>query len=246
MGELDDFFGRQMELWPAVRERYKTMSSIMTKPIGLLRAQHNPARIKSTAARTDEQSIRARPCFLCRHNRPKEQIAMQVCDGRYELLVNPYPILPMHFTIVATEHRRQAIAGVVKDIRLLLRRFPQLTIFYNGPHCGASAPDHAHLQAGTTGMLPIQQLWGRLYDYPATFYTLGEADDVTDDDVNIVAWDDKIVVFPRSKHRPDCYDNLMVSPGAIDMAGIIVLPRREDYDNITVEQAEAILREVSC
>lgn len=245
---LQSFFRRQLDLWPEVRSRYEALARVETKPLGMLIAQHNPARIRSTGAKIGKADIAARPCFLCAHNRPPQQIAMPVGHG-YDLLVNPYPILPMHFTIVAREHRPQTVTGVVQMIRSLVRQFPELTVFYNGPRCGASAPDHAHLQAGTTGRdgswpLPIQRLWGHLDGYPVPFRLLGADEHLLDDDVNIVAWDDKVVVFPRSKHRPDCYGRLMVSPGALDMAGLIILPRREDYDSITAAQAYAILREV--
>lgn len=244
--DIHRFFDRQLELWPEVRQRYEALRHVVTRPLGMLTAQHNPARIRSTGAPIDKASIAARPCFLCSHNRPPQQIVLPLCDGEWEMLVNPYPILPMHFTIVSRLHRPQTVSGITDVIRQIRSLYPELTVFYNGPQCGASAPDHAHLQAGTTGLLPIQRLQGQLDDYPATMHLLAEDETLTDDNVNIVAWDDKIVVFPRSKHRPDCYDRLMVSPGALDMAGLLILPRREDFDSITTAQAYDILREVSC
>jgi len=30
------------------------------------------------------------------------------------------------------------------------------TVFYNGPQCGASAPDHLHFQAGNNGFMPVE------------------------------------------------------------------------------------------
>lgn len=247
--EICDFFYSQLAAWPDVRARYEALKNVMTRELGgMITAQHNPARIRSTGAKTDAASIAARPCFLCPENRPKEQFSMPICGGEYELLVNPYPILPMHFTIAAKEHRPQRVKGVVQTIRGVLREYPDLTVFYNGPHCGASAPDHAHLQAGAGNLLPIQKHYDELRGgspFSYLFYELDEGEDVTDDDVNILGWEDKIIVFPRSKHRPDCYGELMVSPGALDMAGLIILPRREDYERITYGQACSILREVS-
>lgn len=247
MEVLTDFFNRQMEVWPETAARYEALKHVLTKELGGgLIAQHNPERIRSTAAKIDVASLAERPCFLCRHNRPKEQIVMPFLGGKYELLVNPYPILPMHFTIVAAEHRPQTAAGIIADIRALIGLFPELTVFYNGPHCGASAPDHAHLQAGTSGLLPIQRLWGHLDGYPATIINI-EPDEEPDvpNDVNIVAWEDRMVVFPRSKHRPSCYPSPMISPGALDMAGLIITPRLEDYEGLSYESAAAILTEVS-
>ena len=76
--------------------------------------------------------------------------------------------------------------------------------------------------------------------------------------MNLVCWrsaeDFLTVVFPRWKHRPACYptdngtndtDSLMVSPGALDMAGLIINPRKEDFDKITANRAVDILKEVS-
>ena len=74
-------------------------------------------------------------------------------------------------------------------------------------------------------------------------------EDETEPMMNIVAWrkgDEFLsVVFPRAKHRPDCYGDIVVSPGAIDMAGLIITPREEDFRQLTEEVAVNLLREVS-
>jgi hypothetical protein len=59
-----------------------------------------------------------------------------------------------------------------------------------------------------------------------------------------------LFVFPRKKHRPDCFfaegdSYRMVSPGAIDIAGILVLPRRKDFDEIDRNEIESIYKEVT-
>ena len=73
--------------------------------------------------------------------------------------------------------------------------------------------------------------------------------------LNLLAWKEGekyiIVIIPRKKHRPDCYfaegdSQLMVSPGALDMAGIIVTPRKEDFDKITADDIRNIIQEVGC
>ena len=291
---LERFFERQMETWPDTRHRYRELQEAKTRQLEWgdmeLTAQWNPARIRSTGASIEKGDIERRPCFLCRQNRPQEQ-ARKGLYGEYELLVNPYPILPMHFTIPTLAHEAQTIRGRYGDIHRLLNDYPTLTVFYNGPRCGASAPDHAHFQAGTSGLLPLQKNWQRLSrnlvpivsiddcqgiwliaDYPCPallIRSLDGYDDVmlfsmlyselplrdgeTEPMMNIVAWRNGgqylSVVFPREKHRPACYGTadgqLMVSPGALDMAGLIITPEEKDFNNITAETAAAILQEVA-
>ena len=307
---LDRFFDRQMRLWPDALHHYRDLADVETRPLSpcpvncassavpkaslTFTAQYNPARIRSTGASITREALAQRPCFLCKENRPTEQCTMHYGLGKshYSLLVNPYPILPHHFTIVADKHTPQQILPMYGLMLLLLEQHPELTVFYNGPLCGASAPDHAHLQAGTSGQLPLQREWQHLSqnlttvathgdnallatidDYPCTAFAIicDDASDSlplfrklydalpipkgqTEPMMNIVAWtqDGKhvIVVFPRAKHRPDCYyqegDNqLLISPGALDMAGLIITPRQEDYEKLTAEKATEILREVS-
>ena len=296
---LDRFYDRQLRLWPETRQRYRELSHVQTRELASQQpdlasitfvAQFNPARIRSTGASISKEAVAARPCFLCKDNRPDEQLT-KVQDGDYDLLVNPYPILPMHFTIPARKHQPQLIRGMYGEMMKLLTHYPQLTVFYNGPLCGASAPDHAHLQAGTTGLLPLQKEWPRLArnlqevarrddatlsvieDYPCAalvirahsqrdsermftmlYRTLPKTAEQTEPMLNIVSWhyDDEYlsVVFPRGKHRPDCYfktgdEQLLVSPGALDMSGLIITPRSDDFNRITYESATAILKECS-
>ncbi len=287
------FFGRQLYVWPEVQKRYRELYQIETRELPTemltLRAQFNPARIRSTGAAITKQAIDKRPCFLCEQNRPKEQMQKQQ-DGVYELLVNPFPILPMHFTLPTRRHQPQLIRGMYGEMLRLLHHYPELMVFYNGPRCGASAPDHAHLQAGTNGLLPLQAEWQRLsrnvtpiielneeaslssidgFPYPALvirtksqndserlFHSLYTALPLPASEpepmMNIVGWrqgDELIlVIIPRAKHRPDCYykegkEQLLVSPGTLDMAGLLIMPRREDYERITPDEALALLRE---
>ena len=267
------------------------MKGVQTREVGSALAQFNPARLVSTGAKIDKATLAKRPCFLCEKNRPVEQIVLPFGEG-FDILVNPFPILPVHFTIPSRHHQLQAIAENYVQIHRLLRAYPQLMVFYNGPKCGASAPDHLHFQAGTSGILPLQRDWERLYetsvpllklngtegiyeikDYicPALaivshtekhdvelFSRLYEAlplkEDETEPMMNIVAWRNGdafiSVVFPREKHRPDCYSAegealCLVSPGSLDMAGLLILPRQSDFEGMTSERAKAVLREVS-
>ena len=164
MTELQSLLTRQLAGWPEAAQRYRDLREVQTKEITIsgmpVRVQYNPARAVSTLARTDAASIAARPCFLCRGNRPQQQEALpfEGCDGRrYEILVNPFPIFPEHFTIPAVDHVPQQIAGRFPDMLRLAEEFPDMTVFYNGPESGASAPDHFHFQMGCKGFLPVEK-----------------------------------------------------------------------------------------
>ena len=287
---ISRFFNRQMEKWADARHRFRDLKHVETHQLSdQLKVQWNPARIVSTGAKIDKKKLGDRPCFLCDKNRPKEQISKQI-DERFLLLVNPFPILPVHFTIPARKHQPQSIYKNYGEMHRFLSLHSELMVFYNGPKCGASAPDHLHFQAGTSGILPLQANWQRLsrnltdiislnddekialiHDFvvpafviisksedsdEALFQRLYKSMPVRGDEtepmMNIIAWrkgDEYIsVVIPREKHRPEAYfaegdAQMMVSPGALDMSGLIITPREEDFRKLTEESATAILQE---
>ena len=287
---ISRFFNRQMEKWAEARHRFCDLKHVETHQLSdQLKVQWNPARIVSTGAKIDKKTLGDRPCFLCDKNRPKEQISKQI-DERFLLLVNPFPILPVHFTIPARKHQPQSIYKNYGEMHRFLSLHSELMVFYNGPKCGASAPDHLHFQAGTSGILPLQANWQRLsrnltdiislnddekialiHDFvvpafviisksedsdEALFHRLYKSMPVRGDEtepmMNIIAWrkgDEYIsVVIPREKHRPEAYfaegdAQMMVSPGALDMSGLIITPREEDFRKLTEESATAILQE---
>ena len=289
------FFNRQLQTWPDVRQRYRDLHQVETCELVTdtitLQAQWNPARIASTGAKIDAKSIAERPCFLCAKNRPQEQMH-RVIDGKYELLVNPFPILPIHFTLPTLKHQPQRILSMYDEMLRLAERNANLTLLYNGPHCGASAPDHAHLQAVSSGCLPLQQSWQRLsrnlvevvkdeedngiwqvIDYPAAAFVIRSSNKTTGDGLfrrlydalppaedrsepmmNIIMWQSDgvvlSVVLPRRKHRPACYTatgdaQYIISPGAVDMGGLIITPREQDFRRVTPELILDIYRELS-
>ena len=177
---MHDLFDRQLAAWPEAARRYRDLQNIETKEIDLggmpVRVQFNPARAVSTLARTDAAAIKARPCFLCRENRPAQQEALpfEGCDGHhYEVLVNPFPIFPEHYTVPAVEHTPQRIADRFPDMLRLAEAFPDMVVFYNGPESGASAPDHFHFQMGCRGFLPVETHFDRLK--PVTVMRPGRA-----------------------------------------------------------------------
>ena len=291
--EIEDFFQSEKKNWSDAANRYEALSGVQTKALAeeqklsTFTAQWNPARIVSTGADVSKQALQKRPCFLCDSNRPAEQHALPVLQ-QYQLLVNPYPILPRHFTIPTREHTPQAIKGHFQDLFKIAQQMPDYMVFYNGPMCGASCPDHMHLQAGSRGIAPLERDWISIYepklkpyaegisiltDYACPVLVIRTADAAEAEErferiydslplhegeneprMNIVCWKqtDKVVtlVFPRAKHRPACYTaqgekQLLISPGALDMCGLLITPREEDFRKITCEMAADILREVS-
>lgn len=150
----------QLINWPLARDNYQGLSSVKTRvlevaPATTMRIQFNPARIRSSAAKVDEQSIRQRKCFLCSENLPVQQRGIGF--GDYTILVNPFPIFTRHLTIPHKDHIDQRIEGRLTDMLNLARALPDFVIFYNGPRCGASAPDHFHFQAGNKGFMPVEK-----------------------------------------------------------------------------------------
>lgn len=313
--EMNEFFDIQLKEWEEARLRVKDLTNVQIKDIGCedhnLAAQFNPARIVSTGASVTKKAIAKRPCFLCDLNRPEEQSALPI-DGDYQLLLNPYPILPNHFTIPTRRHTPQIVLPHFSALRNMAWEAPGYLFFYNGPVCGASAPDHMHFQAGRRGVIPLERDWKNYemalekiyplqpeqeegmeeilaqnpncglfllknYVCPAfvirtrpaeqpcmlfekLYHALPLFDGENEPRMNILCWrqswsagrEDElvIVVFPRKKHRPSCYfpsssSQLLISPGALDMGGLIITPRKEDFDEITADKAKSILQEVT-
>ena len=154
----------QVSNWKLARDNYAGLKTVRTKSFSFgdfeVKVQFNPARIVSSGAKVDAKTIAERKCFLCAVNRPKEQRALEY--GNYEILVNPFPIFPEHFTIPRKEHIDQQIKPYFADMLELARALDNYLIFYNGPRCGASAPDHMHFQAGTKDFLPLVNDYKRL------------------------------------------------------------------------------------
>ena len=287
---ISRFFNRQLEVWTDARHRFRDLKHVETRQFSdQLKLQWNPVRIVSTGAKIDKKTLGERPCFLCDKNRPKEQMSKQI-DEKFHLLVNPFPILPVHFTIPARKHQPQLIYKNYGEMHRFISLHSDLMVFYNGPKCGASAPDHLHFQAGTNGILPLQTNWQRLsrnltdiislndeekisvvrdFIVPAfviisksaesdealfrrLYKAMPQRGDETEPMMNIISWrkgEEFIsVVIPREKHRPEAYfaegdAQFVVSPGALDMSGLIITPREEDFRKLTEEKALSLLQE---
>nr|WP_320000614.1 DUF4922 domain-containing protein [uncultured Draconibacterium sp.] len=155
--EIRQLLANQKEEWELVGKNFAGLEGVQVREFQFdgftVKVQFNPGRIVSSAAKVDKKSIEARPCFLCATNRPPEQRG--VTFGDYEVLINPFPIFPEHFTIPAFAHTPQQIRGNFGNMLDLAQAMDSFTLFYNGPKCGASAPDHFHFQAGNTGFMPL-------------------------------------------------------------------------------------------
>ena len=155
---VEGFLNGQLADWAQARDNYAALNDVVVKEFTLdslpLKVQFNPARIVSSAAKVDAKSLAARKCFLCDENRPEVQGFIAWGDD-YKILVNPFPIFPRHFTIPCVKHTPQRIAGRVADMVSLAADMKGYTVFYNGPKCGASAPDHMHFQAGNSDFLTL-------------------------------------------------------------------------------------------
>ena len=173
MKELRKFIKDQLSVWPLAAANYRSLKSVRTRELtvgGLpCRVQFNPERAFSTNADTRPEAIAARPCFLCADNRPPEQFHIKF-EGRkgrmYNVQVNPYPIFRDHLVIVRDRHLPQAIWHHLPDMLDFAVKYPDWTVFYNGPESGASAPDHLHFQAVPRHQLPLEAAVDAFLDAP--------------------------------------------------------------------------------
>jgi hypothetical protein len=202
------------------------------------------------------------------------------------------PVFSSHFTVSHIDHRLQAIDEHVGTyLQLMADLGPSWTVLYNGPKCGASAPDHLHFQAAPSGQMPIEKeiqeekrlalikkiegvLFYRVRDLGREVIIL-QGDDpiaiervlkdflmalkkvlIIDEEpmINIAGFYEerkwRLVIFPRQKHRPDVFfkdgdARVVVSPGVIDMGGLLITPVKKDFERLDATAVEGIFREVS-
>ncbi|MBQ3174481.1 MAG: DUF4922 domain-containing protein [Bacteroidales bacterium] len=170
-----DLIDRQLAVWQQAKDNFAALANVGVKEITLggfpVKVQFNPARIVSSAAKVDPKTIKERKCFLCGANRPEIQEGLPFAGKRaeYAVLINPFPIFPKHLTVPDVNHVNQTIEGEwerFEDMLSLAETLDEFLFFYNGPKCGASAPDHMHFQGGNKGFLPVE------YNYNALEKTL--------------------------------------------------------------------------
>jgi hypothetical protein len=291
---VEGLIEQQQTTWPMLREAVKALAEVRYKQLSVkgseVFAQFNPKRIVSTAAAVDAATIKRRPCFLCPDNLPPEERGVEF-GADFVALCNPFPVLARHLVITSRRHTPQSIEGNFGTLFDLARELGQsFFALYNGPGCGASAPDHLHFQACERERLPIfhdieswkRQVWSRdsgiemfaLEDYRLNALIIrGFQRDAlirrferalrllatttsssSEPMINLVAtvngneW--TVIVFPRGRHRPSCYDaegdaKLTVSPAAIDLSGALVVPNPSHFDRIGSWDVEKIYNEVT-
>ena len=157
--QVEKLIEQQLVVWQTPRDNYAALQNVEVKEFKVKRStikvQFNPARIVSSAAKVDNKSLKERKCFLCAANRPEVQEGIAWGEN-YTILINPFPIFPKHLTIPCNDHTDQRILARIGDMMAIAKDLPGYTLFYNGPKCGASAPDHMHFQAGNRGFLGFE------------------------------------------------------------------------------------------
>lgn len=291
--DINSIIEEQLVLWPEAAENFYNLRKAQRKIIEIedvtFGVQYNPARIKSTSAAVDKDSINSRLCFLCKQNRPSQQISFPFIED-WELLINPYPILPVHFTITRNSHSDQG--PIPLDLAIMAERAPNLAFFYNGAKAGASAPDHQHAQAVLADELPLLKIaennhlihegnikfsenfitvlpfqfisiiippnddgFKTLSKIPGSFGIDSKLHVKDQSLLNAFFWIDsigflRIIIIPRQAHRPSCFfaqeqKRIMISPGAIDMAGLMISPLKRDFEKINKGIMQNIYSEVA-
>ena len=290
-------FELQKNDWSLCRENYEQLKNVQIKDFRFgsykIKAQFNPGRIISTSAKVDPKSIKERKCFLCEENLPPEQKGI-IYNGSYSILVNPFPIFPTHLTLTNLKHQPQRILDTFPDLIKFSKDLSNhFTVIYNGPRCGASAPDHLHFQAGNKYFMPIDD------EADLIANEFGNAI-IDNDDIKVLAVDDglrkfllfesldenllikifhqfynvfskimnetqepllniisfydnefgwRVIIFLRVKHRSHHYfeegeNQILVSPASIDLGGVCIFPRKENFEKLNSDIIMEIFSEV--
>jgi len=286
----------QKEAWQKLKDAYEVLGTVRMRNVPLngfsVRLYYNPGRLTNATAAVGQKDVKGRPCFLCLHNLPHEQKGILYREA-YMILCNPMPAFPSHFTIAHVEHRPQSISETFDAfLGLMVDLGSGWITLYNGPRCGASAPDHLHFQSMPAGQMPAEREireearllvvtqiedvfvyrvndMGReiimlvgdnrlsmAHAFTRVFTALKKVIPTEDEPmVNIAGFHEgaswHVALFPRQKHRPDAFfregdERIVVSPGAVEMAGVLVTPMERDFVRLDATSVEAIYREVSC
>ncbi len=287
-----NLLAQQKSTWKMLADSSRELENVRTRLIDCgginVTLQFNPARAVSSGAAVDAASIKNRPCFLCAPNLPDGQKAI-LYRNNYLILCNPAPIFKNHFTLSHIHHQPQELRDSISDLLMFAKDLSdEYFVFYNGPACGASAPDHLHFQAVPKNSLPfITELGssspsaekggfkyysGRRWCRPVSILSGKKTGTIieklkrlinitrivlavkSEPMMNVICnyenhtW--RLIIFLRQKHRPDAFfregeKRIFVSPGAIDMAGVMITPREIDFERLNSETITNIYREVS-
>jgi ribosomal protein S18 acetylase RimI-like enzyme len=290
-----ELLSMQKKSWQDLREGYESLKNVRERDLSCgrfsVRLQYNPGRIKSSLADVGERKAHELRCFLCLDRLPESQKGI-FYRSEYLILCNPMPVFPSHFIVSHLDHRLQAIAENIDFFFRLMGDFgSDWMVLYNGPKCGASAPDHLHFHAIPSGQLPIEKEMRRENSIPLTkrvddvllyrLRDLGREVIILEGDdpmalgsafrvflnalekvllmneepmMNIAGFKKEgkwcLVIFPRRKHRPEAFfregdARVVVSPGVIDMGGLLITPVEKDFERLDGAEVENIYREVS-
>ncbi len=288
----EKLFNAQKKSWPALADACSGLSSVRTREIACgsynVHLQYNPQRSVSSGAAVDAESIKKRPCFLCLGNLPGGQQGI-LYRKDYLILCNPAPIFQQHFTVVTLKHQPQEIGASVNSLlQMAADLSPAYKVFYNGPACGASAPDHLHFQMiPADALAPLKAFKNLSLVKEISSVRFYKADNLdravvimesrnkealreqfeyftkvtrkiiktnSEPMMNVFCacendtW--RLIIFLRQKHRPDAYfaegeKKIFVSPGAVDMSGVIITPALLDFNRMDCKTIRGIYREVS-
>lgn len=156
----NELLAQQTVSWLELGNAYRALRGVRLRNVHCrgfsVRLIFNPGRAVNTTASVGPQDIRERPCFLCPSNLPEQQKGI-LYRNKYLILGNPRPAVPSHLTLASLEHRPQGIFEHADDfLQIAAELGAGWTTLYNGPRCGASAPDHLHFQAVPSGLMPIE------------------------------------------------------------------------------------------
>ncbi len=296
---MDGLFARELALGGRASVNYAALEKVERRALSVdgLDAVlfFNPGREGSVMARVDAETLRHRPCFLCPEGIGPEQLTLDwesPYGNGWWIRINPFPIFDRHFTVSVNRHARQQIDGYFADMLLLAEQAPEYLFFYNGPMCGASAPDHLHFQAIPVENLPLERqvrrgeglrllgkrdgvVVSRIDRFGGSAFVLSSADlsaqeqlfyrlvalgeIVTAEEweprMNLLTWYGPggwtTVVFFRAESRPACFFSddpalrILISPGAVEMAGVAIVSARDSFGKLDAPRLGGIIREVS-
>ena len=163
-------FSRELASHGRAFVNYQALSQVEVKDMTIdgfpAKLFFNPARVRSVMADVSPEALQKRACFLCPDGVEEHQLTHNwdsPTGHTYYIRVNPFPIFSPHFTVSSSVHERQELLPHLESMLHLAKELPEMTIFYNGPMCGASAPDHMHFQAVPRHSLPIEDHFSTNY-----------------------------------------------------------------------------------
>ena len=278
--QIEDMFSREMASHGRAYTFYSQLDKVLQKDMTYngfpAKLFFNPGRVQSVMADISEEALAKRPCFLCPSGLEDKQLTTlwtSPTQQQYCIRVNPFPIFKRHYTISSAIHERQAFVPHLHSMLALAEQWQEVTLFYNGPFCGASAPDHMHFQAVPRHALPIEKHFDTVY---VPVYRIDEKDITTqiqhvtellqkdtsplqpdewEHKWNVISWHDTegfhTIVFFRTKGQPDCFFEkdpekcIHISPATVEMGGIGIVAEQSSFDKLTPSLLHDIMQDLA-